>query len=162
MAEIITVDDLPATIRTHELVAAMVSGANARASRVAPCLVDALAAETPTDAQGSGLDEARLVLIGAVQRWAEAGSGALQTQTAGPFGQTIDTRQRTGFNLWPSEITGLQDICKSLSTTPTGGAFSVDTIGTGTLHLPWCDLMFNGSSCSCGVDIAGYPIFEGA
>ena len=39
---------------------------------------------------------------------------------------TVDTRQRTGYNLWPSEITDLQAICK------TDGAegrqsFSVDT-----------------------------------
>jgi hypothetical protein len=46
-------------------------------------------------------------------------------------------------------------------TPPDGGAFSVDMLGTGSLHLPWCDLYFGGASCSCGVDIAGYPIFEG-
>lgn len=27
-------------------------------------------------------------------------------------------------------------------------------------HLPWCDLRFGGFSCSCGVDIAGEPIYE--
>lgn len=46
-------------------------------------------------------------------------------------------------------------------TPPSGGAFSVDTIGAGSQHLPWCDLYFNGATCSCGVAIAGYPIFEG-
>lgn len=160
MAEFIIVDDLPTAIQAAELVDSMVAGANAKASRVAPCLVEASAAPTPTDAQSDALAEARLVLIGAVKRWAEAGSGALQSQSAGIFAQTVDTRQRGGFNLWPSEISGLQDICKSLSNVPNGGAFSVDTIGGGTVHLPWCDLMFNGTSCSCGVDIAGYPIFE--
>ena len=49
--------------------------------------------------------------------------------TAGPFGQTIDTRQRTGYNLWPSEISDLQAICKGLDATPSRQAFSVDTAG---------------------------------
>lgn len=27
-------------------------------------------------------------------------------------------------------------------------------------HLDWCNLMLGANWCSCGVDIAGYPIFE--
>lgn len=100
---IVTVDDLPAAIKTAELVDLMVRAANARATRVAPCLKI-----TPTAEQ---VDDAKLVLVGAIKRWAEAGSGALQSQTAGPFGMQVDTRQRTGYNLWPSEIAQLQDIC---------------------------------------------------
>ena len=41
------------------------------------------------------------------------------------------------------------------------GAFSVDTVGSGSLHAPWCSLTLGALYCSCGVDIAGYPIFEG-
>lgn len=41
------------------------------------------------------------------------------------------------------------------------GAYSVDTVGFGSRHLPWCSLMFAATYCSCGVDIAGRPIFEG-
>ena len=44
----------------------------------------------------------------------------------------------------------------------TSGAFSIRPSRSANPHLPWCSLMFNGASCSCGVDIAGYPIFEGA
>ena len=40
------------------------------------------------------------------------------------------------------------------------GAFTLDMVGTGTRHLPWCSLMFGATYCSCGVDIAGEPIFE--
>lgn len=40
------------------------------------------------------------------------------------------------------------------------GAFSIDMVGFGTAHLPWCALMFRANYCSCGVDIAGRPIFE--
>ena len=42
-----------------------------------------------------------------------------------------------------------------------GGVFAVDTYGTVSAHLPWCSLAFGALYCSCGVDIAGTPIFEG-
>lgn len=155
MAEIISVADLPAALQSAELVETMVAGANAKASRVAPCL-----ASTDPAPAADRLAEAKLVLLGAVKRWAEAGSGALQTQTAGPYGMTIDTRQRTGYNLWPSEITDLQAICS-------GGSagrevFSIDTAPAyaNAAHLPWCSLMMGATYCSCGIDIAGEPIFE--
>lgn len=41
------------------------------------------------------------------------------------------------------------------------GAFSIDTLGASSAHLPWCSLMFGANYCSCGVDIAGVPIYEG-
>jgi len=47
-------------------------------------------------------------------------------------------------------------------TNPSGGAFSIDTVGGASAHLPWCSLYFGATYCSCGVDIAGSPIFEGA
>lgn len=31
-----------------------------------------------------------------------------------------------------------------------------------SVHRPWCNLNFGATYCSCGVDIAGEPIFEGA
>lgn len=42
------------------------------------------------------------------------------------------------------------------------GAFALDMIGTTSPHLPWCSLHFGANYCSCGVDIAGTPIYEGA
>lgn len=161
---IIIVGDLPVAIQAHELVTAMLAGANAKAARVAPCLVEptttawqathaymvgdkvrlaagsyievtisgtsgasaptvpAIVSGTVTDGTATWkriaptadqLAEAKLTLIGAISRWAEAGSGALQAQAAGPFSMTTDTRQRTGYNLWPSEIEQLQSICGS-------------------------------------------------
>ena len=154
MAEIITSADLPADVASNAMAGTWVNGANARASRVAPCLASTDPA--PTEDQ---LAEAKLILIGAVTRWAQAGSGALQSQTAGPFAVTFDTRQRGGFNLWPSEITQLQDICKNGSESK---AFAVDTVGSGGCHSPICSLYFGGSSCSCGADIAGRPIYDGS
>ena len=47
---------------------------------------------------------------------------------------------------------------------PRGGqAFSIGVAPAGaTDHLPWCSLWFTGKWCSCGADIAGFPIYEGA
>lgn len=213
MAQIIAVADLPTALRSEEMVADMVAGANARASRVAPCLPDPTStawagtaayavgdqvriadgeflevtvagtsgATAPTTPSALGatvvdgtvtwkrisptpdqLSEAKLVLLGAVKRWIEAGAGAFQAQQAGPFGVTVDTRQRTGFNLWPSEITALQDICTS-GTTASGGAFSISPSGSDSVHMPWCSLAFGATYCSCGADLTNYeyPLYEG-
>lgn len=159
MTAIIQTTDLPAAVQAAELVDAMVAGANAKASRVAPCLTwDGTVTGQPVP-NADQLAEAKLILIGAVKRWAEASSGALASQTAGPFGQTIDTRQRTGFNLWPSEITALQDVCKTGDEDK--GAFSIDTAPSlSGYHVDWCSLNLGATFCSCGTDIAGMPIYE--
>ena len=154
VAEIITVDDLPADVAANALAQVWLDGANAQAARVAPCLGSDDPA--PTEAQ---LAEARLVLLGAIIRWSQAGSGALQSQSALGFSQTIDTRQRTGFALWPSEITRLQDICKAGD--HGRRAFAIDTIGSTDTHSPICSLHFGAGYCSCGVALSGGgPIWE--
>lgn len=121
---IVELADLPAGVQSMPQVDLWLAGANAQAVRVAPCLSDS-ADPVPTTAQ---LDEALLVLVGAISRWAEAGSGAYSQVTTGPFAVTTDTRQRTGFRLWPSEIEQLQDICGG----SVSGAFSVDTVAVPT------------------------------
>jgi hypothetical protein len=151
VAEIVGPGDLPDDVSSSLLASMWIDGANAKAARVAPCLVATDPA--PTEDQ---LAEARLILAGAVIRWSQAGSGEVSTLTAGPYGMGVDTRQRTGFNLWPSEITQLQDICRD------GGksqAFSVDTVRPMACHSPICSIYFGGS-CSCGVDLAGHPMYE--
>lgn len=153
MAEIIQVGDLPTALQSVEMVAAMVAGANAKASRVAPCL-----ASTDPVPTADQVAEAKLILLGAVKRWAEAGSGAFQQQTAGPFSVSVDTRQRSGFNLWPSEIEALQELCR----TGTSSAFTIDTAaGWGSQHSLICSLNFGANYCSCGADLtlAG-PLYE--
>lgn len=151
MAEIITSADLPDEVAANAMAGLWVDGANARASRVAPCL-----AATDPEPSDDQLAEAKLILIGAVIRWSQAGSGALQSLQAMAFGATFDTRQRSGFNLWPSEITQLQDICKSASESK---AFSIDTVNCGSQHSPICSIYFGGA-CSCGAVIAGEAIYE--
>jgi hypothetical protein len=213
VAAIIAVSELPTALQSADLIGVMVDGANARASRVAPCLIDptstAWAATTayavgdqvkvaanqflevtiagtsagtvptvPTDIAGTVTDgtvtwkriaptpdqiaEAKLVLLGAVKRWAETGAGAFQSQTAGPFGVAVDTRQRSGFNLWPTEITALQDIC-AMGGTASSGAFSITPGGTASAHMPWCSLVLGATYCSCGADLTNYeyPLYEG-
>jgi hypothetical protein len=211
VTDIIAVSDLPTAVQSADLVALMVQAANAKASRVAPCLTvptTAWAASTAyavgdtvvltggealkvTVAGTSGatsptapaldatvddntvtwqrigpttdvLAEAKLILIGAVKRWTESGSGAISTKTTmtGPYmeTETLDTKVRTGFNLWPSEISQLQELCK---TGGTSAAFTVDVAPSlSGQHLLWCSLNFGADYCSCGVDIAGEPIFE--
>lgn len=102
----------------------------------------------------------KAILRGAVLRWEEAGSGATQTQVTGPFSETTQHQARRGM-FWPSEIEQLRNLCLAYRG-GAEGAFTVDTApGRGATHLPWCSAMLGALYCSCGVDIAGRPIFEG-
>jgi hypothetical protein len=58
-------------------------------------------------------------------------------------------------------VTILDEWWTLLGLTDPGGAFSLDMVGFANLHLPWCASMFGALYCSCGVDIAARPIFEG-
>lgn len=49
-----------------------------------------------------------------------------------------------------------------LGLTDTSGAFAIDMVSSGPAHLEWCARMLGANYCSCGVDIAGYPIYEAA
>ena len=101
---LITVDDLTpfAADIPQAKAEAMIADALAMASRVAPCIADADFAYP---------DAAKAILRGAILRWHEAGSGAFQSQTAGPFGVQVDTRQQRRSMFWPSEINDLQALC---------------------------------------------------
>ena len=43
---------------------------------------------------------------------------------------------------------------------PSTGAFALDMVPRAGLHMPWCSLYFGGTVCSCGVALAGGPIYE--
>lgn len=58
-------------------------------------------------------------------------------------------------------VTILDEWWTLLGLTEPSGAFSLDMAPTYSMHLAWCSLNFGANYCSCGVDIAGYPIFEG-
>jgi hypothetical protein len=95
---------------------AMIEDALALAERVAPCIVSADFAYPKA---------AKAILRGAILRWHEAGTGATVQQSAGPFAQSIDTKQQRRSMFWPQEIEQLQDLCKGVEVS---GAFSVDTV----------------------------------
>lgn len=149
MAVFIVVGDLAAFAPSIDSVKAqaMIEDATALAVLAAPCL--GVLPSTLTAANQGAL---KAILRGAILRWNEAGTGALAAQTAGPFGQTIDTRQPRRNMFYPSEIQQLRDICGG---TP-AGAFSVDTLGTSSLiHADTCALNFGATYCSCGAVLTG-------
>lgn len=116
MGTFLTVNDLApfATIGLAKA-EAMIDDAEAMAVLAAPCINDV------GFAYGTAV---KAILRGAVLRWNDSGSGALQAQTAGPFGQTLDTRQERRGMFWPSEIVALQSLCASR-----GGVYSVSLAG---------------------------------
>ena len=115
----ITVADLlPFSPNINEAKAqAMIEDALALAARVAPCI---------NDVDFAYPDAAKAIIRGAILRWDEAGTGALQAQTAGPFGQTIDTRQQRRGMFWPSEITDLTALCNSSASSYTTSLAGAD------------------------------------
>jgi hypothetical protein len=137
---------------------AMVDDAEAMAVLAAPCL------STPADLSRLQIAGVRAILRGAILRWHEAGSGALQqqSQSVGVFArsESFDNRQQRRGMFWPSEISQLQDICGK--TTTSSGAFAIDT-APGSLavsHSDICSVNF-GAYCSCGAVLTGAdPLYE--
>jgi len=129
---------------------AMIDDALALAARVAPCIT-----EIGFEHQAA----ARAILRGAVLRWHEAGSGALQAQAVDDYSYTVDNRQQRRGLFWPSEIEQLQNLCK---TGGPSGAFAVDTVGAVVQqHADICALRFGALYCSCGAVLTmNLPLYE--
>lgn len=167
MAFITPTDLAPFATIDPAKVTAMIADAESMAILTAPCLPGLLtvpADETPEAEmlRVAKLNAVKAILRGAILRWEDAGSGALQTkqEQTGPFGvQTTVAPQARKSMFWPSELEQLQGICSSGEK---GSAFTLDTAPTGAGgHAPWCDVMFvGGTTCSCGYTLAGYPIYE--
>jgi hypothetical protein len=146
----ITPDDLAPFAEIEPTKAlAMIDDAMAMAAMVAPCILS----DTFESASA-----AKAIIRGAILRWNDAGSGAFSQQTTGPFSVATDTRQPRRSMFWPSEVDQLRKLCDDSEAT----AFSVDTVNTTVTHAPWCALTLGANYCSCGADIAGFPIFEQA
>lgn len=48
-----------------------------------------------------------------------------------------------------------------LGLTDPEGTFAIDMAPSGgSIHLPWCASQLGANYCSCGADIAGFPIYE--
>ena len=135
---------------------AMIADAEAMAALAAPCINET---EFVSNTVLSGALVA--ILRGAILRWHDAGSGAVSQQVAGPFAQSLDTRTVRRAMFWPSEVKQLQDLCKTYSGSSADEVFTIDTAGgvTTTGHWAWCTLLMGGTYCSCGADIAGFPIY---
>lgn len=76
-------------------------------------------------------------------------------QSGGPFSVTMKPVNPNGdFYLTKQEKKALGD-GKQV-------AFGVQITGAAaSIHAPWCSLNFGALYCSCGADIAGYPIYGG-
>lgn len=57
-------------------------------------------------------------------------------------------------------VTILDEWWQLLSPSASSGAFTLDTLSSASMHLPWCSIYFGADYCSCGADIAGFPIYE--
>src|SRR5699024_6958465 len=113
--------------------AAMIEDAEAQVILTAPCLAslhDAPADETPEQmAQRlAKIAAVKAMLRAAILRWDEAGTGAIQTETTGPFTQSIQQSSRRSM-FWPVEIESLRDVCTS------GGNGEAYTVDTAPSHL---------------------------
>lgn len=130
---------------------AMIDDALALAIQFAPCIA--------TDAFVFAA-AAKAIIRGAVIRWNESGSGAMSSQTAGPFAVALDTRQvRRGMYL-PSEVEQLKALCAGPESS---GVFAVDTISTllAVTHADICSIFLGSPWCSCGAVLTGsLPLYE--
>jgi hypothetical protein len=130
----LTPEDLTPFAEIDEIKAqAMIDDALALAALVAPCIADEDFAYEAA---------AKAILRGAILRWNDAGSGALASQVAGPFGQTMDTRQERRGMFWPSEIGQLQQLC--IDGDPSGGAFEIDTMPSTATGVYGVDYWWTG------------------
>ena len=84
---------------TGEQLAAMIDLAEGQAFAVAP----QLATLTLTPEQVKAV---KGVLVAAIRRWWDAGSGAISSHAAGPFSETLQTTAVVG-QLYPSEVKAL-------------------------------------------------------
>ena len=106
-----------ATSASNAQVDALLAGTLARAKRIAPCLFS----EDPTPPSADALAEAKDIIVQAVVRNIEAGTGEVTTLIAGPMQQTVDTTKRRTVRLRPDEIRELQNLCGIKR----GGAFTI-------------------------------------
>lgn len=108
-----------------DLVEDLIRGTLARAATFAPCILT-------SGFTGVKADAARDILIGAIVRSIEGGSGAITTLTAGPHSKTVDTTKPRRARFTTAEQAELRALC---GLTP-GGAFTISTAeGEGTRPL---------------------------
>lgn len=117
--------------------------------------------ETRADAIGAdfvGLDQAKLdyVVREAVVAHIKKPDDATQVTVS-----VDDASTSKSYRSGKGRVTILDEWWALLGLTERSGAFSVDMASGSYSHLGWCALTFGAAYCSCGADIAGYPIYEG-
>jgi hypothetical protein len=149
MGMFINVDDLLLfnSDQSEELIEAMIDDAESMALAHVPELADI------TDAVKKKTVKA--VLRQALNRWIEAGSGAVVTEAAGPFSHTLDTRATRKGMFYKGEIEQLAVIAGRKKSG--GKAFSIDT-GRANRHTVTCSVYFGGA-CSCGLSDLGAVLY---
>lgn len=120
-------------------------------------LINARAAEQGTTTEA--IDQAKLdyVIREAVVAHIKKPDDATQVTVS-----VDDASTSKSYRSGKGRVTILDEWWTLLGLTDRSGAFTIDMVGASTMHLPWCSLNFGATYCSCGVDLAGEPIFEGA
>lgn len=109
------------------------------------------------DATTLPLERVVRVASNMVMRYLRNPDGMRQTSTTtGPF-----TNSATYGGDEPGTMYMTDKERDDLSGVSQSGAFSVDTVGSTTIHADTCALNFGATYCSCGADIAGYPLYGG-
>lgn len=111
---------------------ALIDDAIALAGLVAPCITE------------DGFEKeaaAKAILRGAILRRADAGSGAVQSQTRGPFQLTMDTRTPWRGFFTEADERQLRALCPAGGN---GGARTVDTAPRRTVAHPLAGAWVNG------------------
>lgn len=109
------------------------------------------------DVDAEDIDEAKLdyVVREAVVAHVKKPDDATQVTVSIDDGSTSKS-----YKSGKGRVTILDEWWILLGLTDPKGAFGLDMAPVGTTHLPWCSVYFGATYCSCGVDIAGEPIFE--
>lgn len=71
-----------------------------------------------------------------------------------------DASSSKTFRSGTGRVTIRDDWWTLLGLTEPDGAYSIDLLGSSSYHLPWCAFLMGALYCSCGVDVAGRPIYE--
>lgn len=122
----------------------------------ATMLIDNRATQLDIDLED--IDEAKLdyVIREAVVSQVKKPDDATQVSVTVDDGTTARS-YRSG----KGRVTILDEWWTLLGLTDPSGAFAIDMVPSlGSAHLPWCSLNMGALYCSCGVDIAGVPIYE--
>lgn len=153
----ITPDDLkPFADIPPDKAEAMIADAMALAALYAPCILD------PRFEYEAA---ATAIIRGAILRWNAADTGAVTSQTAGPFSVAIDSSVRRNGMYTPQEIEQLQALCSDPNAqNGVGSAWGYDTVpAAGQQHAEICCKTFNEPHCSCGANLtkSGRPLWDG-